>query len=286
MPPLHIFLLIVVCLLWASNAIVSKLAFDAGTPPLIYGAIRSALVAVAVFPWLFPLPKRTMHLATASFLIGGGTFGLAFAALAISSPSAVIIVQQLSVPLTALFSVALLGEVIGLRRGTGIAMALCGVLLVLWQPGRLTMDPGLLLAAASALTSSLGVIMLKQIPDVRPMQFQAWVGLTGICPLLILSMMFETKHIQRICEAGYVFIFAIVFSAFVVSIITQTIYFWIIRKYEASLISPLMIMVPIFTIFLGVTITGDVLDIRMAAGAILAIAGVLILVRKMPQTFA
>lgn len=273
-------LLAIVCLTWATNAIVCKFAFEAGVPPLIYSAIRSGLIAVAVSPWLLPLPKNTLRLATAAFLIGGGSFGLVFVALAMATPSGVVIVQQLSVPMTTLLSVVVLGEQIGWRRCAGIAMTFGGVLLVMWQPGSAKPELGLLLAAMSASASSIGAVMLKQIPNIQPLRFQAWVGLTGIAPLLAASAVFETDQCQKLASAGWLFIGPVIFSALVVSVITHTLYYWLVRRYDASLIAPLMLMAPLFTIGLGILFTGDRFDVRMVIGSSVAIAGVLVIMLR------
>lgn len=280
MSPRDFLLLVAVCLTWATNAIVCKVAFDAGAPPLIYAAIRSGLITIAVLPWLFPLPKNVLRLATAAFLIGGGSFGLVFVALAIASPSGVAIVQQLSVPMTTLLSVVVLGELIGWRRGAGIALAFAGVMLVMWQPGSAKLEPGLLLAAISAVASSVGAVMLKQILDLQPLRFQAWVGLTGVVPLLLASAVFETRQVERLVQAGWTFVGPVIFSALVVSVVTHTIYYWLVRRYDASLVAPLMLMVPLFTIGLGIWFTGDQFDLRMAIGSAVAFAGVLVIVLR------
>ena len=64
-------------------------------------------------------------------------------------------------------------------------------------------------------------------------------------------------------------------------------HFWLIRRYEANLIAPLLLMTPIFTIGFGVALLGDRLDLRMIAGAAVTLAGVLIIAlrpnRVMPK---
>ena len=42
------------------------------------------------------------------------------------------------------------------------------------------------------------------------------------------------------------------------------------------MLAPLTLMTPLFTIAFGVVLTGDRLDLRMVAGALLALAGVLV----------
>lgn len=279
-------LLTMVSLIWAANTIISKLAFEAGAPPLFYSAVRSLLIALALLPWLFPLPVHFWRMVIAGLFMGSASFGLTFAALALANPSGVAIVQQLNVPVTTLLSVLILGEVIRWRRAAGICMAFAGAILVMWHPTQAKFDPGLLLAAASALTASLGAIMLKQIRDVRPLQIQAWVGASGILPLFLISLLIETNQIEQVQMAGWTFVGAVLFSAFFVSIISHSIFYWILQRYDASLVASILLMAPLFTVILGVLITGDAFDLRTAVGSLLAITGVLILIRRSkPQDF-
>ena len=48
-------------------------------------------------------------------------------------------------------------------------------------------------------------------------------------------------------------------------------------RYEANLIAPLTLISPLITIALGIWLTGDYFDARMAFGAALALLGVLII---------
>ncbi len=64
----------------------------------------------------------------------------------------------------------------------------------------------------------------------------------------------------------------------------------LIQRYEANLVAPLTLMAPLFTIALGVLITHDRFDLRMAVGSIVALAGVLVIAvrpnRAMPRAVA
>ena len=117
---------------------------------------------------------------------------------------------------------------------------------------------------------------MKQIEGVKPLQFQAWVGFTSAAPLLGFSALTEHGQWAAASHAGWPFVGAVLYSAIIISVIAHTTYYGLIQKYEATLISPLTLLTPLFTIILGVLITHDHFDIRMAIGASLALAGVLI----------
>lgn len=62
--------------------------------------------------------------------------------------------------------------------------------------------------------------------------------------------------------------------ALVVSIFAHGNFYRLIRRYDANVIVPLTLMNPLFTVALGVILTGDHFDLRMAVGAALALGGV------------
>ena len=277
-------LLVLVCLLWAANNIVSKYVVAyLHAPPLIYAALRFALVALAVFPWLRPAPRPLWRLLIIAISMGAGSFAFMFIALKTISPSSAAIVAQLMVPTTTMLSFLMLGERLSPRRLTGICMTLAGALLVMWDPHGLTIAEGLLFALASVVAGSLGSVMMKQMGGVKPLQFQAWVGLASMVVLSVLSALLEPGAIGAVAAIGWKFWAAVIFSALVVSVFGHTAYYWLIQRYEANLISPLTLMTPLATIGLGVVITKDPFDARMAVGAAVALAGVLIIAMRPNQ---
>ena len=277
-------LLVFVCLLWAANNIVSKFVVAyLHAPPLIYAALRFALVALAVFPWLRPAPRPLWRLLIIAVCMGAGSFAFMFIALKTISPSSSAIVAQLMVPTTTLLSFLMLGERLSRRRLLGMGMTLAGALLVMWDPHGLSIATGLLFALASVIAGSLGAVMMKQMEGVKPLTFQAWVGLASFAVLAPLSALTEPGAVAKVIEIGWPFWVAVVFSALVVSVFGHTAYYWLIQRYEANLISPLTLMTPLATIGLGVVITNDPFDARMAVGAAVALAGVLIIAMRPNQ---
>jgi len=272
-------LMLFVCFVWAAHTVVSKIVVSGmEIPPLFYAAIRFGIVGLATLPWLLPAPRPTWRMLVVGFLMGGGGFALFFLGIRTASPSSAAIVSQLGLPITTLLSVVMLGEKIYWRRGLGIALTFIGGVLVMWDPSNgFPLSVGLVLILLSACAGSLAAVMMKQIKGVRPLQFQAWIGLASVVPLAFLTAGFETGQVDRGLEAGWPFVAALLFSALVVSLVAHTIYYGLIGRYPANLIAPLTIMNPLFTVVMGIVITGDHFDTRMALGTGLALCGVLII---------
>ncbi len=287
MPFRDLALLIGICLVWAGNAVVSKVVISHyGAPPLFYAAARFALVSLLTLPWLLPVPRPLWRMIAVGLLMGGGNFALNFLGLKTASPSDFAVVSQLGVPMATLLSVTMLGERIGARRGLGIALTLAGALTVMWNPHGLTASIGLILIAGAAFCGSLGSVMMKQIEGVTPLRFQAWVGFTSVWPLAALSAVAEHGQAQVLGHAFWPFLGAVVFSGLLVSVIAHTAFYGLIQKYEVNLLQPLTLMSPLATIGLGVVFTHDPFGPRMAIGAAVALIGVVVIALRPGQIAA
>ncbi|NVD26551.1 DMT family transporter [Parasphingorhabdus flavimaris] len=279
-------LLVLICLIWASNNVLSKIIVDDwAVPPIFYAALRFAVVALVMFPWLLPMPRPAWRIILIGLLMGGGNFALLFVGLQTTSPSAAAIILQLGVPFTILLSMVMLGERVHWRRGIGIGLTLVGVLIVIWRPAGITLSAGLWFVAAAAFAGSAGAVLMKRVTDVTPLRFQAWVGLVSVISLTLCSLLFEQGQWPAATAAGWPLAAAVLFTALIVSVGAHSAYYHLINNYEANLLAPLTLITPLATIALGVWITNDDFDLRMGIGAALAIGGVLIVaLRRKPAT--
>jgi O-acetylserine/cysteine efflux transporter len=286
--PLRDFLLLVfVCLIWASNNIVSKyVVAHLAVPPLFYAAVRFAVVALAVFPWLRPMPRPRWRLVTVALLMGACNFALLFIGLKTATPSAAAVVLQLAVPITVLLSRVMLNERLDRRRAIGVALTFGGALAVIWDPLGFRISVGLLYVAAATFLGALGAVMMKQMPGVRPLQFQAWVGFASFWPMAALTAGLEPGALQTTLAVGWPFVAAVLFSGLVVSVLAHTVFYWLILRHEANLLSPLTLMTPLATIGLGVLIFRDPFGPRMVLGAAVALTGVLVIALRPGQLHA
>lgn len=280
MPVRDFLILFGVCLVWALNVVVSKFAvgpFD--IPPVFFAAVRSALVALVLLPWLRPLPSRLGRTVLVSLLLGGGSFALLFIGLRTASASSAAIVSLTSAPAAVLFAIVLLGETVRWRRTLGIILALVGIGIVLVGQGALSASLGLAFVAISALFGALGSVLLKKL-DISPIRLQAWSGLSGTILLLPLSAMTESEPVSHAMGAGWNFVAVLLFSALIVSVGAHTVYFWLLRKHDVNVVAPLTLMNPLLTVALGALLAHEPLTTELLVGAAVAIAGVLVIVMR------
>jgi O-acetylserine/cysteine efflux transporter len=275
--PAHFLLMVLICVVWASNNVLSKvLVSHWHVPPLFYTAVRFGIVVVFTLPWLLPMPRPAWRIMLLGLLMGGGSFALMFIALYWVSASEAAVVVQASVPITTLLSIVMLGERIRWRRTLGITLALSGVLIVMYQPG-FTISAGMMLLLASAFCGSLGAVMMKQMDSISPLQFQAWVALMGVVVITPFSLAFEPDALASTIAAGWPALAAVVYSALITSIFAHTAYYFLIGRYEANLVAALTLLTPLITLGLGSLLIDDPIDAKMLIGTAIALSGVLII---------
>jgi O-acetylserine/cysteine efflux transporter len=287
MKPRDFFILMLVCFIWAVNLVVGRIVIvDFGVPPLFYAAIRFCLVALMLSPLLRPVPPQLGWVICIGLLLGAGHFGLLFIGLSQASPSSSAIVLQLGIPVTAILSIAVLGENISPLRWAGIVLAVVGVIIVMWDPRGFHASVGLVFVFAATVSLSLGGILLKRIFRIKPLRLQAWVALSSTAPLALLSVLLETGQWAATWHAGWVLAAALVFSVVIVTGWSHTTWFSLLQRYEANFISPFTLAVPLMTIGMGIMVTGDHFDLRMLVGSVAALAGILIVIKAPGQTLS
>lgn len=281
MRPRDFALMVLICLCWAINNVSSKIVVaDWHIPPIFFAALRFAVVLIATLPWLTPVPRPVPRILLIGLLMGGANFGLLFIGLQTTSPSVASIIVQSAVPFTTLLSILMLGEKVHWQRGAGSALAMAGILVVLWQPGRFDLSWGILSILAGALGSAFGSVLMKRVENVEPLRFQAWVAISSLPPLALATALAETAQWPAAVAAGWPFVGALLFAALIVSVCAHTAFFGLIRRYEANMLAPLTLMNPLFTFGLGAMLTGDRFTLPMIAGSALALLGVLMVVRR------
>ncbi|NTJ11679.1 DMT family transporter [Rhizobium lusitanum] len=281
MRPFDFLAMVGICLIWAANAILSRYVIAvAGIPPIFLSSARFMLAAIVLLPFLHPLPRPITPVIITGLLMGAGHFGLLLSGYGLISASLAAILLQTGVPMTAILSALILRERIGWRRVLGIAVALTGVVVVLWRPGEMSagLGSGLVLAAAASL--ALGSVLLKRLRGITPLRMQAWTATTSILPLLLGSATLEHGQFEKVETNAVAFIGLLLFSALVVTVISHTAYYRLLRLYDASIVSSLTLMFPLITVALGIATLGETTTSNFWVGAALAIAGVAVILSR------
>jgi len=284
MPLLHLLLLLLVCFIWAGNFIISAWAVQY-LEPITYTVVRFGLVLLLIFPLLRrPAPGQWGNLIWTCWSVGALHFAFLFAALGRSSDvSSVALLMQIYIPISTVFAVLFLGERIGWRTTSGIALSFAGVLVMGFDPLILAQLDVLVLVLLSAVALGAGTILMRRLKDIQVMNFQAWNALFAFPPLLVLALLVESP-IQGIgasfTEFPKVWI-GVAYSSVASSIIGHGAFYWLLQRHEVNRLLPVLLIIPMLAVGMGVLFWGDRPGPRLLMGGALVLGGVLWITLRM-----
>ena len=273
-------LLIGMNLIWGLNLIASKIGVGE-FPPIFFTAMRFGSLALFLVPMLKIHRGQMTNLFAAAMLSGPAAFALLFAGIFLAEDAATVAVAtQMSVPFATLMSVLFLGERIHWRRIMGIVLAFAGIVVISFDPRVFAYWEGLALVVCSSFVSSLGLIFLKRLKGIQPLEVQSWIALAGGSILLVLSLGLESGQMTAVRNATWEGWGALFFTTIMSSLVAHTAWFYLVGRYPVTSLSPLTLLSPLFGIFFGVTLLHDQMTPRMLVGGAVTLIGVLIVVLR------
>lgn len=272
----HILLAILVAAAWGFNFVAAKWAVEEFSPLLI-NSIRFLCVTLVFFPFVKIIKGRMLLLLTTAFILGVLHFGVTFWAVKTADGvGAISIASQLTVPFSTILAIIFLKETVGWKRIAGISLSFSGVLVIGFDPVVLSYWEGITLMSFAALLYSISAILMRQLKDVPVVTMQAWVGVAGALGSIILSLIFESDQIAAMSQASDRAWLSVLYSALGASVVGHGAANYLFSKYEVSAVSPYFLIVPLFAVLGGVFALDEVVTLRIVAGGLLTIVGVLI----------
>ena len=269
-------LILLCCLFWGANVPLTQWALH-DAPPMFLAASRFFMVSIILLPFAFPMPREIFKIFLIAMLVGGLNFVFLYYGLETTPSSLSAIIGQMSLPISVVFSVLLLGERPPKYRIIGIALAFAGVWISVYKPSHFKIGIGVLYVLASAALTAFGNILLKKVKPISAMKLQAWISLFSFFPVAIGSYFSENidenNLWQNDVKLGSVLLFSVVF----VTIFAHTSYYRLLKKYDISQIVPYTATTPFWTALIASFVFGEQIDIKMIIGSIICACGIVLL---------
>lgn len=278
-----------VCLFWGGNFIVSKFAMTGtyipgfeGAPPFFFGFMRFGFLSLLLLPFLYPLPKKFPLVILVGLCAGGLHLAGLYSGLVTADASAAGMAGQLVVPFTVILSVFILKEEIGLRRGAAVFTAVLGGLILAYEPSADqtvlgSFSVGLIVVIIAFFILAFGSVIMKFVGDVSPWTYLAWMAVSGCVILGLGTAVFETGQLEALQTGGWQLPALFIYAALFASIIGHGGYYYLIKKYDPTLIVTLCLMSPLWAIIFGVWIFNEQLGPLFWIGSAMVVAGLLTL---------
>lgn len=270
--------------LWSSGFIAAKAGLQAADP-LTFLTLRFALVTLLMLAVVLvsrpPWPStwgEVGHIAVAGALMQAIYFGAAWVAMStgVGAGTAALIVCMQPI-FTAIAAGPLLGERVGPRQWAGLGLGFAGVALVVERKLELGLGTpaGIAVCFVSLAGITIGTLYQKRFcPRMDPRTGGLVQFATATAMLLPCAMVFEEARIVWSLE----FVAALFYVAIVLSLVSVSLLFVMIKRGQASRMTSLFFLVPPLTAVMAWGVLGESMTLTAVAGMVLAVLGVALVV--------
>jgi O-acetylserine/cysteine efflux transporter len=278
----HMALALLVAAIWGIAFTVIRIGLDV-VPPLLLTALRFAFAALPLVFFLKPPDAPWPIVAAYGLLQGAVMFGLVFYAIAIGMPAGL---ASLVVQCQVFFTVALavMFDVERLQRhhllaGSVAAIGIAVIALAKTGGQDVPLWP-LILTLMAALAWGMANIVSRRAKTADPIAFIAWSSAAAPPVLILGSLVFEPGALTGIAALGAADLWTLAWATFVLAIPTTVVAFaiwvWLLRTYQAAIVMPFALLVPIFGFGGAAIFLGERWSLGVGVGAVLVLAGLAI----------
>jgi O-acetylserine/cysteine efflux transporter len=241
-------LIIAVTVMWGSNFSVIDISLD-GMDPFMLTALRFTFCAL---PLVFFVPKPE-NVGTAVIVLYGLLFAVGMCWLMNYgmflgvSAGVTSLLLQFSAFFTVIWGVVLFKEKMLPVQVAGVLLALVGLMFIVHVTKGDAENLGLLLILLSALCWSLCNVLIKKSKVTDIFSFVVWSSLYATPPLFLLTWWVKgAEPFQALlADLKAPVLLAVLFQAYVATVFGYWAWNRMIKKYPASQVAPLSVLVPI-----------------------------------------
>lgn len=286
MTPIHLLLALLANCAWGFNFIAGKIG--AGDfQPLFFTSIRFFFLLLVMLPWLRPAPGSMKPLLQLAFLMGVGHFSMMFIGLnAGANIASIAITTQLYVPFSAILAAVFLQEKISRMKIVAILIAFLGIIVIGFDPIVFHHMDAVLWVMGAAFVMAVSTIFMRRFPNMGVFRLQAWTALVASPSLLLLSLIFESNHVQIVSQLSVIDFWSPLYSAIGASVVGHGIVYYLLGRYPVSTVTPLLLLAPVLASIFGICWFEDEIGWRLVFGGIMTLFGVFMVSFNFRRLFA
>jgi len=263
----QVLLNLLVQLIMASGFLLIKVGLG-HFPPIFLMAVRFA-IATLVLIW-FVKPPVGMLWRIFVIVIFSATipYSAIFTGLQFLDASTAILLIQVQVPFMAVFGAVLLGEKLGMRRISGMAVAFVGVALIIGEPRLEGSLVPVALVIGGAISWGFGQTLIRKLGDIGGMRLLAWVACFTFPQLFVSSFIFETGQIEAIMTAGWSDWAVIGYLGLFMTAFGYSVWYRVLAECEINQVAPFVLTNPVFVVIGSVFFLGEQLTVFTVIGGL------------------
>jgi O-acetylserine/cysteine efflux transporter len=275
MTPRDMALAVFISVIWGLAFVATKLGLDGFSAPQLT-ALRFIVAALPVLVLPRPRVPWTLLIAIGLTLFAGQFVLLFFAYTHGIPPGVASVTQQMQVFFTVPLAAVFFRDVPTRRQSVGMAIALCGLVLIgLTAGGDLSLI-ALGLALASALSWAIGNVLVKSVGQIPMVPLIAWASLVAPVPALILSVIFDSDPnlLTAMSSASWIAIGSGICLGTLSTNIGYAAWSHLLARYPTALVTPFALLVPCTGVVASALIFNEKFSLARYLGMTLIISGI------------
>ena len=274
----HTLLILFVVFLLGSAYPTGKLGLNDSIPPILFGALRMAVVFICLVPFFkFDIPEKKYVIPLIGFSICFGVGANLFLYLSINASSIlapITIGAQLSIPFGIILSSIFLNEKISYKKWLLIMTSFFGIVILAFDPKVLEEIIGSLLICAMAFFYGLSQVFSRYLKDLDVKYTNTIMSFTGFVILILLSSMFEGNTFQTIKNINLESWLTVLYAGAIISLLGHLMMFYLYKFYPLDMVLPFYALFPVFGLILTFFIFGEIPSFITILGGIIVITSV------------
>ena len=255
-----------------------KLGLNDTIPPILFGALRMAIVFICLVPFFkFYIPEKKFIVPLIGFSICFGVAVNMFLYLSINASSIlapITIGAQLSIPFGIILSSIFLNEKISYKKWLLIMTSFFGIVVLAFDPKVVDEIIGSLLICGMAFFYGLSQVFSRYLKDLDIKYTNTIMSFTGFLILIILSSVFEGNAIQTITNISLESWFTVLYAGAIISLLGHLMMFYLYKFYPLDMVLPFYALFPVFGLILTFFIFGEIPSFITIIGGIIVITSV------------
>lgn len=276
----HILIALIVAFVWGTNFIAAR-ATMTEIPPFFLLALRFSL---STLPFIFfiPKPKNLSWplLIGLGLTLGVGKMALVFLSiyLGLATGLASLLLQS-HVLFTIIFSKIIYKAKISQRQALGMVISFLGMVLIAQELGGSANLGGFVCIIISAVFWAVSNILFQKAGKVDAFPLIIWIGLIPPLPLMGLSLLFDPMpqgYMDILSNVSMKGISGMAFIIIAATWIGTTCWAYLFKKYDASIVAPYALLIPVFGISSSFIVYDEHYTIITLMGCLSVFLGLLI----------
>jgi drug/metabolite transporter (DMT)-like permease len=275
-------LVLILCMIWGIQQVAMKSVAEDVTP-LMQLAIRFAIAAVFFGIWVAVREgRRAFQDGT---LLSGALLGVMFSlefmfvgsSLARTTAAHATVFLYSAPIFTALGLQFLPEEQLDRIQWLGIGAAFIGIVVAFIGPGSrpaADMIIGDLLALCGGVSWGVSNVVLRRGRIGSAATAKTVLYQVGVAAILLSCYALATGQTHAVPTTAA--ILALAFQTVFISISSYLVWFWLLRQYFTSRLMLMSLLTPLFGVVFGALLLKDPIELRFALGAMLVLAGILV----------